>query len=67
MDFIDGLPFSLGKRVIFVVVDRLSKAAHFMALQHPYTTLTVVQAFLILFLNFMVVQILSSVIGIKCF
>lgn len=37
MDFIDGLPLSNGKSVIFVVVDRLSKSAHFMALSHPYT------------------------------
>ena len=37
MDFIEGLPSSFGKQVIFVVVDRLSKAAHFMALSHPYS------------------------------
>ncbi|CAA7037672.1 unnamed protein product [Microthlaspi erraticum] len=46
MDFIDGLPPSYGKSVIFVVVDRLSKAAHFMALSHPYTAASVAQAFL---------------------
>lgn len=46
MDFIDGLPKSFGKSVIFVVVDQLSKAAHFMALQHPYTAAIVAQAFL---------------------
>lgn len=46
MDFIDGLPKSFGKSVIFVVVDRLSKAAHFMALSHPYTAASVAQAFL---------------------
>ncbi|WVZ10094.1 hypothetical protein V8G54_014624 [Vigna mungo] len=46
MDFIEGLPNSFGKQVIFVVVDRLSKAANFMALQHPYTALTVAQCFL---------------------
>ncbi|WVZ15235.1 hypothetical protein V8G54_012801 [Vigna mungo] len=46
MDFIEGLPNSFGKEVIFVVVERLSKAAHFMALQHPYTVATVAQCFL---------------------
>lgn len=46
MDFIDGLPSSMGKTVIFMVVDRLSKGAQFITLQHPYTSLTVAQAFL---------------------
>ncbi|OIT28094.1 putative mitochondrial protein, partial [Nicotiana attenuata] len=39
MDFIEGLPKVAGKEVIFEVVDRLSKAAHFIALKHPYTAL----------------------------
>lgn len=46
MDFIDGLPDSFGKSVIMVVVDRLSKTLHFIALSHPYSALTVAQAFL---------------------
>ena len=36
MDFIEGLPNSHGKQVIFVVVDRLSKYAYFMPMSHPY-------------------------------
>nr|KYP54954.1 Retrotransposable element Tf2 [Cajanus cajan] len=46
MDFIEGLPSSYGKQVIFVVVDWLSKVAHFMALSHPYTAAEVAQSFL---------------------
>ena len=46
MDFITGLPKSEGKEVIFVVVDRFSKYAHFMALSHPYTAHTVAKTFM---------------------
>jgi len=46
MNFIEGLPLSNGKQAIFVVVDRLSKAAHFIPLSNPYTASTVAQAFM---------------------
>ena len=46
MDYIDGLPLSCGKSVILVVVDRLSKAAHFVALAHPYSASSVAQVYL---------------------
>ena len=51
MDFIDGLPPSFGKSVILVIVDRFSKAAHFLALCHPYTASSVAQLFLDNFLK----------------
>ena len=45
MDFIDGLPKAVGHEVIFVVVDRLSKYAHFLAIKHPYTAKTLAAVF----------------------
>jgi hypothetical protein len=46
MDFITGLPKSEGKSVIMVIVDRLTKYAHFCALSHPFKASTVSTAFM---------------------
>jgi hypothetical protein len=46
MDFIIRLPKSGNKSVIMLVVDRLSKYAHFFSLQHPFTASTVAQIFM---------------------
>jgi hypothetical protein len=46
MDFITGLPKSEGKSVIMVIVDRLTKYAHFCALSHPFKACTVATAFM---------------------
>ena len=46
MDFIISLPKSEGKNGIMMVVDRLTKYAHFCALTQPFTASTVVAAFM---------------------
>jgi hypothetical protein len=46
MDFITGLPKSEGKSVIMVIVDRLTKYAHFCALSHPFKASTISTTFM---------------------
>lgn len=48
MDFVCGLPPSDGYTVIFVVVDRFSKGAHFRALPSSYTAYQVARLFVTL-------------------
>ena len=41
LDFVEGLPKSDGHEVILVVVDKFTKYAHFFALKHPYSAISV--------------------------
>lgn len=45
MDFINGLPKSHRFDTILVVVDRLTKYAHFIPLSHPYSAKEVASLF----------------------
>jgi len=46
MDFVTGLPKSEGKSVIMLVVDKITKYAHFCALIHPFKANTISSAFM---------------------
>lgn len=47
MDFITRLPKTEGKVVLLVVIDRLSKYAHFSALPPKFTAITIAHIFTI--------------------
>ena len=45
MDFIEGLLRAQGKNAILIVVDRLTKYAHFIPISHPFTAKDIADLF----------------------
>ena len=37
LDFVEGLPMSMGFKVILLVVDKLTKYVHIFPISHPYS------------------------------
>lgn len=46
LDFIEGLPKSGTMDCVLLVVDTFTKYAHFLALSHPFTALTVAKLYI---------------------
>jgi hypothetical protein len=46
MDFIEGLPSSNKFDTILVIIDKLTKFAHFIPLKHPFTAASIAQVFM---------------------
>lgn len=46
MDFIEGLLKSVGKDIIFVILDRFSKNAHFLYLAHLFNVVQIAKIFM---------------------
>jgi len=46
MDFTIGLSKSKGKTIIMIVVDKMTKYAHFFSLYHPFKNSIVVESFM---------------------
>jgi hypothetical protein len=45
MGFVEGFLKVSSKSVVLTIVDRFSKMAHFLTLDHPYSLLSVVKVF----------------------
>ena len=63
MDFIDGLPQSGSVNCILVIVDKLTKFAHFLPLAHPYTASKVALLYMNKVYDSMDSQVQSSLIA----
>lgn len=66
MDFIERLPRSNGKDMIWVVVDRLSKYAHFVPLTHLISAAVLARVFMDQITSCMGHQPILSVTEILC-